>query len=65
MRPKHQAEISSMCRLLSLAQLHAAFQLEMSKFITALDSNRIKSNFTRVHEEVDGNPVVKKRLRIQ
>ena len=55
---------SRMCRVLGLAMLHAVFDVNVSEFLPAIDVDRIRTNFVRVHGEVDGNPVIKVPLRI-
>ena len=53
-----------LCHLLGLATLYAAFEPLVSPFLDPVHADRIRSNFTRVHGEIEGNPVVKKKIYI-
>ena len=54
-----------LCQVLGLATLWAAFDPEASAFLDPEHADRIRSNFSTVHGQVEGNPVVKKKIKVE
>ena len=52
------------CRVMALCYLWAVFDQETSEFLCPIDVDRIRTNFQRLHGDVEGNPVAKIKLSI-
>ena len=52
------------CRVMGLCFLYAVFDEETAAYLNPVDVDRIRTNFQRLHGNVEGNPVKKIRISV-